>query len=76
MAEQPAPLIVDARGMRCPWPVLRAARAMRGGAPVLLISDDPIARRDVPDMAHARGWQCTLSDDADATQFLLTPHGA
>ena len=39
-----APVVVDARGLRCPLPVLRLARAMRG-APhnrdFELLSDDP-----------------------------------
>jgi tRNA 2-thiouridine synthesizing protein A len=66
-----APVVVDARGMRCPWPVLRAARAMRDASHVELIADDPIALRDVPDMANARGWICTMSDEAEATRFTL-----
>lgn len=58
--------------MRCPWPVLRAARAMRDASRVELIADDPIARRDVPDMAAARGWTCVMSDIIGATQYILT----
>ena len=34
---------VDARGMRCPWPALRAARALRTHCAVLVRADDPIA---------------------------------
>lgn len=67
----PQPLIVDTRGMRCPWPVLRAARAMRVADRIILICDDPIARKDVPEMALARGWHCQLSDDGDVTRFFL-----
>ncbi|HWT43829.1 MAG TPA: sulfurtransferase TusA family protein, partial [Sphingopyxis sp.] len=40
-------LVVDARGMRCPWPALRLARAMRDASDVLLIADDPQAGREV-----------------------------
>jgi len=29
MAADAASVVVDARGMRCPWPALRLARAMR-----------------------------------------------
>lgn len=64
-------MIVDARGMRCPWPVLRAARAMRTADHVELITDDPIALRDVPEMASARGWTCAASGGADGTRFTL-----
>jgi tRNA 2-thiouridine synthesizing protein A len=36
-------LHVNARGMKCPWPALRAARAMREADAVLIEADDPIA---------------------------------
>ena len=49
-------LVVDARGMRCPWPALRLARAMRGAADVLLIADDPQAGREVAALAGEHGW--------------------
>lgn len=49
-------LVVDARGMRCPWPALRLARAMRGASDVLLIADDPQAGREVAALADEHGW--------------------
>lgn len=51
------PLTVDARGMRCPWPALRLARAMREAADVLLIADDPRAEREVAALAGEHGWR-------------------
>ncbi|CAN5291742.1 hypothetical protein BH10PSE13_BH10PSE13_26430 [soil metagenome] len=57
--------------MRCPWPVLRAARAMRIAIHVELIADDPVAVRDVPEMARARGWTCTVSHAAGEARFTL-----
>ena len=52
------PLLVDARGMRCPWPVLRLAKAMRGrpGGIVRLLADDPAAAREVAALAAEHGW--------------------
>ena len=48
-------LTVDARGLRCPWPVLRLARALRDGAGVVdLLSDDPAAAAEVA--AYAREY--------------------
>ena len=38
--------IVDARGLLCPWPVLRLSRAARelgGAGRILLLADDPAA---------------------------------
>ena len=58
MTNEVSTLVVDARGMRCPWPALRLARALRDAADVLLIADDPQAGREVAALATdlARGW--------------------
>lgn len=55
-SEGEATLVVDARGMRCPWPALRLARAMRDATDVLLIADDPQAGREVAALADEHGW--------------------
>ena len=56
MTNKLSALVVDARGMRCPWPALRLARAMRDAADVLLIADDPQAGREVAALADEHGW--------------------
>jgi tRNA 2-thiouridine synthesizing protein A len=48
---------VDARGLRCPWPVLRLARAMRSADSATIIADDPAAPGEIAALAEARGWQ-------------------
>lgn len=63
MMSEASALVVDARGMRCPWPALRLARAMREAADVLLIADDPQAEREVAALAGEHGW----SVEADGT---------
>ncbi len=63
MTSEASALVVDARGMRCPWPALRLARAMRGASDVLLIADDPQAGREVAALADEHGWAV----DSDAT---------
>ena len=50
------PFEVDTRGMRCPWPALRAARAMRTHDTVLVRADDPIAPRELAALAEEHGW--------------------
>ncbi|WOF42733.1 sulfurtransferase TusA family protein [Sphingopyxis indica] len=55
-ADEAGPVIVDARGMRCPWPALRLARAMRGASDVRLIADDPQAGREIAALAAEQGW--------------------
>ena len=57
MTSDAAAVVVDARGMRCPWPALRLARAMRGAADVVLLADDPQAGREVAALAAEHGWQ-------------------
>ncbi len=54
--------IIDARGMRCPWPVLRLARAMREanqGDQIIIVADDPIAPRELAAFAVERGVAMT-----------------
>jgi tRNA 2-thiouridine synthesizing protein A len=62
---------VDARGLKCPWPVLRAARAMRAHRAIVLLADDPVARVDVPALARANGWSITVEDFGRHTAFAL-----
>lgn len=50
-------ITVDARGMRCPWPALRLARAMRAASAVRLLADDPQAGREVAALARDHGWR-------------------
>ena len=53
-------ILVDARGMRCPWPAVRLARAVREageGALVRIVADDPIAPKEIAALAAERGWR-------------------
>ena len=53
------PLVVDARGHRCPVPTLRLQRALAeaaAGQIVRLLADDPLARIDVPHFAAQHGF--------------------
>jgi len=47
---------VDARGMRCPWPALRLARAMREADAVAILADDPRAAGELAALARNNGW--------------------
>ncbi len=52
--------LVDARGLRCPLPVLalaRAARSLPVGATVTLLATDPAADPDVRAWARLRGHE-------------------
>lgn len=46
--------------MRCPWPALRLARAMREAAPgatLRIVADDPAAPAELAALAGERGWR-------------------
>lgn len=50
------PVVVNARGMKCPWPVLRAARALREAQAIVIEADDPIAPAELAALAASHGW--------------------
>ncbi len=45
--------------MKCPWPALRAARAMREADAILIEADDPIAPSELAALAQQQGWSFT-----------------
>ncbi len=55
-------VLVDARAMRCPWPVLRLSRAMRGASTVHILADDPQAERELAALAQEQGWHIAPHD--------------
>ncbi|USI73649.1 sulfurtransferase TusA family protein [Sphingomonas morindae] len=56
---------LDLRGLRCPWPVLRAARALRegGGAGLAVRLDDERAVSEIHALAAAQGRSVRTVDD-------------
>ncbi len=59
MALSDSPVVVDARGHRCPVPTLRLQKALAeapAGTRVRLLADDPMARIDVPHFAAGQGY--------------------
>lgn len=67
---------LDARGLRCPLPVIRMEAALRRllpGARLRVISDDPVAAIDIPHFAAEAGHPCQrLSADPGVCVFLVT----
>ncbi|OQW42661.1 MAG: hypothetical protein A4S12_06635 [Proteobacteria bacterium SG_bin5] len=64
---------LDLRGMRCPWPALRLARALREGAEAVEIrADDPAAPGELAAVARAAGADFAVVGDA----FRVTRGGA
>ena len=55
---RPGPIVVDARGLRCPLPVIRLAQTARDtepGAVIEVWATDPAARADIPAWCRMRG---------------------
>jgi tRNA 2-thiouridine synthesizing protein A len=61
---------VDACGLLCPLPVLKARKRLAGMAPGALLrvlADDPAARVDFPHFCAEQGHELVSSDEAGAT---------
>lgn len=68
------PVLIDARGHRCPVPTLKlrkALEAMAGGGTVRLIADDPMAKVDVPHFV-AQGGHELLHQEQDGGAMTFT----
>ncbi len=71
----PTPVIVDARGHRCPVPSLRLARALEtaaAGETIVLMATDPMARIDAPLFVSENGHRLLdLSQSGEVLRFLV-----
>jgi tRNA 2-thiouridine synthesizing protein A len=69
-----AEILVDARGLRCPWPVLRLARAAREQPPgtrIRVIADDPAAPGEIAALAAERGWTIAPEENAETGTIIV-----
>jgi tRNA 2-thiouridine synthesizing protein A len=60
LASDSNPIEVDARGLRCPLPVIRLAEAARDAPPgtrIVVLASDPAARHDIPAWCRMRGHE-------------------
>ena len=65
--------IVDARGLLCPWPVVRLVRTAReaaGPVRIRLLADDPAASAEVAQLCRERRWSFA-PDPADSQAFSV-----
>lgn len=59
---------VDARGLKCPWPALRLAKAMREATRIKIAADDPQAPAEFRALCAERGWSIAES----GSDFIVT----
>ena len=67
------PLILDAKGLRCPLPVLKARKAMKGlptGGTLRVLATDPGAVKDFEAFCKTTGYRLlAASQDGDILTF-------
>jgi tRNA 2-thiouridine synthesizing protein A len=62
------PLVIDLRGLKCPLPVLKAARRMEplpAGAAVVVLTTDPMAALDIPHYCQEKGHRLVEQTETD-----------
>ncbi|MBN1139043.1 MAG: sulfurtransferase TusA family protein [Anaerolineae bacterium] len=50
-------IVVDARGLACPQPVIRTRQAMQGAERVVILVDNDATVANVSRMAEKAGWR-------------------
>ncbi|WP_295194344.1 sulfurtransferase TusA family protein [uncultured Brevundimonas sp.] len=73
------PVIIDARGHRCPVPSLKLMKAMETappGARIVLLATDPMARIDVPFLMSQKGGRVLEIEDTDGLLRFTIETGA
>ena len=70
---------LDATGLLCPLPVLKAAKRLRGmqpGATLKMFADDPAAVIDVPHFCNEQKHELLSSEtDGDVQIYVIRRHG-
>lgn len=72
--------VLDLRGLRCPLPALKTTRALRRSAPgevVTVLTDDPLAFVDIPNVVRETGDLLVEPQRQDSTgRFVIRRGGA
>lgn len=66
--------LLDARGLKCPLPVLKMEKRLAqlpAGALLAVLATDPIAKIDIPLYCTQHGHSCTTSADGDVLRFEI-----
>lgn len=66
--------ILDARGLKCPLPVLKLEKrleSLASGASLSLLATDPIAKIDIPLYCRQQGHACTTSAEGETLRFEI-----
>ena len=66
--------VLDARGERCPLPVLRMEKALDqlpAGTTLTVLATDPMAKIDIPLFCTQHGHDCAVATDGDVMRFTI-----
>jgi tRNA 2-thiouridine synthesizing protein A len=66
--------VVDARGLKCPLPVLKTEKRlarMQPGERLVVLASDPMAKVDIPLFCRQRQHDCKVSEDGDGLRFTI-----
>ena len=70
--------IIDARGLKCPLPVLKLEKRLEqlpDGAHLTVLATDPMAKIDIPLYCRQNGHDCSFENDGDAMRFAIAKAG-
>jgi tRNA 2-thiouridine synthesizing protein A len=70
--------VVDARGQKCPLPVLKAEKALAGirtGGSLTVLATDAMAKVDIPLFCRQNGHECTVTSEGDVLKFEIVKAG-
>lgn len=80
MSEPSYDALIDARGLNCPWPLVKARQALMvlpAGARIRVLATDPASRRDFEEFVEATGHGLEEArEEAGTFLFLLVKRGA
>lgn len=68
------PEVIDARGLKCPLPVLKMEKrlaALPPGATLRVLATDPMAKIDIPLHCQQNAHSYTLSTEGAVMQFTI-----
>ena len=68
------PELIDARGLKCPLPVLKLEKKLDGlakGSALTVLATDPMAAIDIPLYCRQRGHACEASSEGEVLRFEI-----
>jgi tRNA 2-thiouridine synthesizing protein A len=72
------PNTIDARGLKCPLPVLKLEKRLAqvtAGTEIIVLATDPMAKIDIPLHCRQNGHACHQETTVDAMRFVIVKAG-